>query len=680
MLCPTCGAQNSPEATSCSACKALFVHTPNEVADSANSEQTLPASVLAEPEIDATTEEALPLSVPSPEPEQDAANAPAEDEAAQVATPSITEDDLPDAAPQPLVEDEPLSEIAEPGDGAQTVAHATADADLEPVAPLAPKQRRSWQIRAALVLLIVLLLGSGVAVFVNVTRPQPSIRLTSAYMLGTTPVGASGTTLHISGQNFPSQAKITFLLDGKTAPGSVTGQSNSQGAINNTLAVTDAWPAGKHTLTAKDTASSTITKGIAILIVSPGQDKTPGPNDAPTDSASGTITATIAVNLENFPTDGNATIFQDLLSDLPGQVNLVVTAGAHGGTVCGKQDDGKVHPLPQPNIITGSFPVQATPGIVEGFAPHTIKIVAAPSGSPGSFETVTTNGTFSATCSGTYQSGHLVYTETYTSETTQTVFPVSGVPGLDNITTNCTLTKPYVAMHLEGTFTSPTSINGTYSSDAHTMHCTGNVGFYDPHTGKTSSIQDQTSSAQTGSWSGLAAMRDPTAPVVPQATVSATASTCFLNPAGPAIPTIYEGSATPTTGPTTAPAMKGTPVTLPDGLRYVDIKVGSGTAVTSSSTITTNYTGWLASTCRKFDSSYDSHTDQSGQTQPVQPATFQLGQGQLIKGWEEGLVGMHAGGIRRLYIPAALAYGDQSAGPVPPNADLIFDVQILSVK
>lgn len=169
-----------------------------------------------------------------------------------------------------------------------------------------------------------------------------------------------------------------------------------------------------------------------------------------------------------------------------------------------------------------------------------------------------------------------------------------------------------------------------------------------------------------------------TATSTTRATVQPTA--CFLNPSGATVPAVYEGNAALSSGPETAPKLKGVPVVLPSGLQYVDIKIGSGSLVKSGSQVTANYTGWLASTCLKFDSSYDSHTNQAGQIQPAQPFTTLIGQGQVIKGWDEGIPGMRVGGIRRLFIPAALAYGTQGSPPViPPDADLIFDVQIISV-
>ena len=149
---------------------------------------------------------------------------------------------------------------------------------------------------------------------------------------------------------------------------------------------------------------------------------------------------------------------------------------------------------------------------------------------------------------------------------------------------------------------------------------------------------------------------------------------CFIDPSAPRVPSVYASGA-PTSGPATAPAVSGTPVTLSGGLKYVDIKTGSGPAAHNGSNATVNYTGWLASNCQKFDSSYDSHGGQS-----PQPFTLALGQGQVIQGWDQGLIGMKAGGIRRLFIPSALGYGSQANGPIPANSDLIFDVQMVSLS
>lgn len=171
-----------------------------------------------------------------------------------------------------------------------------------------------------------------------------------------------------------------------------------------------------------------------------------------------------------------------------------------------------------------------------------------------------------------------------------------------------------------------------------------------------------------------------TATAVANATATVVTKNCFVDASAPAVPSIYTASTTPAAGPKTAPEISGTPVTTKDGLKYIDMKVGTGAEAATGKTVTVNYTGWLANGCTEFDSSYDSHSDsQTGQTQPAQPATFQLAQGSVIQGWVEGVAGMKVGGIRRVYIPAVLGYGAQGNGPVPANADLIFDVQLLSV-
>lgn len=171
-----------------------------------------------------------------------------------------------------------------------------------------------------------------------------------------------------------------------------------------------------------------------------------------------------------------------------------------------------------------------------------------------------------------------------------------------------------------------------------------------------------------------------TASAAAHATATAVTKDCFVTSGAPAVPSIYTATATPKAGPSTAPEVSGTPVTLKDGLKYVDMKVGTGPAAKSGDTVTVNYSGWLASNCTEFDSSFNSHQDSNGNTVPPAPFPFTLGQGQVIKGWDEGVVGMKAGGIRRLYIPAALGYGSQGAGSIPANANLIFDVQVVSIK
>jgi len=108
----------------------------------------------------------------------------------------------------------------------------------------------------------------------------------------------------------------------------------------------------------------------------------------------------------------------------------------------------------------------------------------------------------------------------------------------------------------------------------------------------------------------------------------------------------------------------------PDGLQYWDIKTGTGDTAKSGQTVTVHYTGWLTDG-KKFDSSVDRG----------QPFQFSLGAGQVIKGWDEGVAGMKVGGKRQLRIPPDLGYGSRGAGgAIPPNAALIFDVELLGVK
>jgi hypothetical protein len=111
-----------------------------------------------------------------------------------------------------------------------------------------------------------------------------------------------------------------------------------------------------------------------------------------------------------------------------------------------------------------------------------------------------------------------------------------------------------------------------------------------------------------------------------------------------------------------------TPVKLPDGLKFVDLKIGDGATVKSGDQLTVQYTGWL-STGSEFDSSRPRN----------QPFTFTLGQQQVIPGWDEGVPGMKVGGRRKLIIPPALGYGSQGQAPsIPANATLVFIIEVLS--
>lgn len=118
------------------------------------------------------------------------------------------------------------------------------------------------------------------------------------------------------------------------------------------------------------------------------------------------------------------------------------------------------------------------------------------------------------------------------------------------------------------------------------------------------------------------------------------------------------------------PELQGETQTTASGLRYIDEQVGSGDAPKQGQNVQVHYTGWLTNGT-KFDSSRDRG----------QPFVFSLGKGQVIKGWDEGVASMRIGGKRRLIIPAELGYGARGAGGViPPNAELIFDVELLGAK
>jgi peptidylprolyl isomerase len=129
------------------------------------------------------------------------------------------------------------------------------------------------------------------------------------------------------------------------------------------------------------------------------------------------------------------------------------------------------------------------------------------------------------------------------------------------------------------------------------------------------------------------------------------------------------GTAAPSATPSFAAA-----AAQPAGLKITDVKVGNGAVAKAGQPVTVNYTGWLyvnGAKGAKFDSSFDHG----------QPFTVPLGAGAVIPGWDKGVAGMKVGGERTLIIPPELGYGATGTpgGPIPPNATLIFDVQLLKV-
>ena len=132
--------------------------------------------------------------------------------------------------------------------------------------------------------------------------------------------------------------------------------------------------------------------------------------------------------------------------------------------------------------------------------------------------------------------------------------------------------------------------------------------------------------------------------------------------------------ATPVAVRTASAQTAGKPMTTASGLQIIDSKVGTGASPASGQTCVMHYTGWLYENDqkgKKFDSSVDRN----------EPFEFKIGQRQVIAGWDEGVASMKVGGKRTLIIPPALGYGARGAGGViPPNATLMFDVELLAVK
>jgi peptidylprolyl isomerase len=121
--------------------------------------------------------------------------------------------------------------------------------------------------------------------------------------------------------------------------------------------------------------------------------------------------------------------------------------------------------------------------------------------------------------------------------------------------------------------------------------------------------------------------------------------------------------------PASPTKVEGKGVTKPGGLQYWDIKEGTGRTAVKGSNVVMNYTGWLENG-KRFDSSIGRG-----------PFPVELGMGNVIKGWDEGIVGMKVGGKRQLKIPPDMAYGPSGHPPqIPPNSTLIFDVELVAIK
>ena len=131
-----------------------------------------------------------------------------------------------------------------------------------------------------------------------------------------------------------------------------------------------------------------------------------------------------------------------------------------------------------------------------------------------------------------------------------------------------------------------------------------------------------------------------------------------------------DGTAAKGTGTMSSKAAEGQEVTTASGLKYTDLKVGDGASPAPGQVCVMHYTGWLTDGT-KFDSSVDRGT----------PFEFPIGQGRVIRGWDEGVATMKVGGKRKLIIPPNLAYGATGAGnAIPPNATITFEVELLRLR
>lgn len=157
------------------------------------------------------------------------------------------------------------------------------------------------------------------------------------------------------------------------------------------------------------------------------------------------------------------------------------------------------------------------------------------------------------------------------------------------------------------------------------------------------------------------------------AAIALAGSPAWSGPARTARASRQVDQATPTPPPPTPvveDARAGREVVTRSGLRYLDLVTGQGDEAAKGKTVDVLYTGWLEDGTR-FDASQD----------PTRPFTFRIDIDEVIRGWHEGIAGMKVGGRRRLVIPPELGYGKQGAGGVvPPNATLIFEIELLDVR
>jgi FKBP-type peptidyl-prolyl cis-trans isomerase FkpA len=124
-----------------------------------------------------------------------------------------------------------------------------------------------------------------------------------------------------------------------------------------------------------------------------------------------------------------------------------------------------------------------------------------------------------------------------------------------------------------------------------------------------------------------------------------------------------------------AAACDDSPVSPTPSFSQADVRIGTGATAANGNTLAVHYTGWLFDASKPEQKGLQFETSRGGTS-----FTFTLGVGQVIEGWDQGIPGMQVGGVRRLVIPPSLAYGATRNGTIPPNAPLVFEIELLSAQ
>jgi hypothetical protein len=206
---------------------------------------------------------------------------------------------------------------------------------MKPVTPETRPKVPAWSKWAIIgVVAVVILAGSGILVYF-LTKPTPTISVTSDYHYNGTPAGANGTKLAVKGQKFAANSPITFQLDTTLIRESMQEQSDASGNVSADLTVTSAWSVGSHTLTAHDASNNTTNTGVTINIVQQGYNGTPGPNGAPTNTATFKIITTFH----------DATSNLNILKHIS-ELDIKGLSDSQGGSLCSPSDNGQKDNFP----------------------------------------------------------------------------------------------------------------------------------------------------------------------------------------------------------------------------------------------------------------------------------------------------------------------------------------------